>query len=281
MTKKTERSAFALAAVALAVLLASAGCGPSLESQARAAAAGEELYYGIEIKGKLRGYAHVTTSALSEDPREGIRLDHEIVIKGSLLGSGVDSETRMTYHLDPAGDRFSHYSVETRQGARNRVAEVTVEGETVRLSSWLLPGERTFPLASDVVLENTLMLPHLKADFVDRGYTDLLADLEGRAHDGDQTAAIALGRFGRAASHALHRSSVSVTRNRQPTIRELLVQMAIPRTYIFGEKSLPDKDFDLLPSLGVAVGFVPEAGHAMTTENPEGFAQVIATFLQS
>lgn len=120
-----------------------------------------------------------------------------------------------------------------------------------------------------------------EADFVDRGYTDLLADLEGRAHDGDQTAAVALGRFGRAAPHALHRSSVSVTRNKQPTIRELLVQMTIPRIYIFGEKSLPNEDFDLLPSLGVAVGFVPEAGHAMTTENPEGFAQVIATFLQS
>jgi len=119
-----------------------------------------------------------------------------------------------------------------------------------------------------------------EADFVDCGYSDVLTNLERHAHDGDQTAAVALGSFGRAAPHALHRSSVSVTRNRQPTVRELLVQMSIPRSFIFGEKSPPDEDSDLLPSLGIAVAFVPGAGHAMPTDNPAGFAHVIATFLQ-
>ncbi|HBC90015.1 MAG TPA: alpha/beta hydrolase, partial [Lactococcus sp.] len=43
----------------------------------------------------------------------------------------------------------------------------------------------------------------------------------------------------------------------------------------FGEKSLPDADFEKLKEHGVKIEVVPNAGHSMAWENPNGFAQVI------
>lgn len=119
-----------------------------------------------------------------------------------------------------------------------------------------------------------------EADFITSGYTDLLSDLEKRAHDGDPVSPILLGILAAADPRALHRSAVGVTRGMQPIMRDLLVQMTIPRQYVFGEWSLPDEDYDVLPSLGIEVAVVPEAGHAMTADNPAGFARVIEAFLQ-
>lgn len=47
------------------------------------------------------------------------------------------------------------------------------------------------------------------------------------------------------------------------------------RTLIFGEKSLPDGDFQCVNQKGISVAIVPEAGHSMSWENPSALATVL------
>ncbi|HEM2757296.1 TPA: alpha/beta hydrolase [Streptococcus suis] len=57
--------------------------------------------------------------------------------------------------------------------------------------------------------------------------------------------------------------------------RHLLYQFEFPKYFIFGEKSLPDVDYENLKEHGVKIEVVPNAGHSMAWENPKGLAQVI------
>ena len=76
---------------------------------------------------------------------------------------------------------------------------------------------------------------------------------------------------------AVHRDAVSLVRGCDPTWRERLLGLAgIPRTALFGERSLPDADHARLPAVGIAAGVVPLAGHAMAIDNPHGLAAAIA-----
>lgn len=74
---------------------------------------------------------------------------------------------------------------------------------------------------------------------------------------------------------------MGVARWTKPIMRDLLVQMKIPRLYVFGERSLPDDDHHRLQRSGINVAVVPEAGYAMPVDNPAGFARVIESFIQS
>lgn len=78
---------------------------------------------------------------------------------------------------------------------------------------------------------------------------------------------------------AVHRFAVSLVKGSSPSWREQLYALEIPRTVIFGERTLPDPDYDCLPKHGIAVAVVPDAGHSMANENPEGLAEAIAVAL--
>ncbi len=82
-----------------------------------------------------------------------------------------------------------------------------------------------------------------------------------------------------AAPHAVYRSAVSLVSDTRPTMRERFLALPIPRTYILGEKSLPDPDKDRLEAQGIQVLVVPNAGHGMMLDNPEGFAQTLQVAL--
>ncbi|MCU0291607.1 MAG: alpha/beta hydrolase [Thermoanaerobaculaceae bacterium] len=74
---------------------------------------------------------------------------------------------------------------------------------------------------------------------------------------------------------AVHRGAVSLVRGGSPSWRELLETLPMPRTIVFGDRSLPDPDTERLPRSGVAVRIVPDAGHSMAFENPSGLAQAL------
>ncbi|XVG95725.1 alpha/beta fold hydrolase [Eubacteriales bacterium KG127] len=57
--------------------------------------------------------------------------------------------------------------------------------------------------------------------------------------------------------------------------RKLLYSLDTQKYFIFGEKSLPDDDFQVLKSHGLKVEVVPNAGHSMAWENPHGLAEAI------
>jgi pimeloyl-ACP methyl ester carboxylesterase len=78
---------------------------------------------------------------------------------------------------------------------------------------------------------------------------------------------------------AVHRDATSLVRGTDPSWRTQLLGFTGPRTVLFGERTLPDKDYALLPAHGIDVDVVPAAGHAMATDNPSGLAIAIARAL--
>jgi len=110
-------------------------------------------------------------------------------------------------------------------------------------------------------------------EFVSGGYADFLA--------GIMTADLPdyAGTVQAADPLALHRSAVSLIAERRPTFREILLSLTVPRTYIVGERNLPDQRIESLAKEGIAVRIVPNAGHDMINDNPDGFAAAIAESL--
>lgn len=74
---------------------------------------------------------------------------------------------------------------------------------------------------------------------------------------------------------AVYRQSKSLVDGESPSWRELLYSMKIPRTFIFGENSLPDPDLERLDKEGIHIEIVKSAGHSMAWENPQGLAGAI------
>ncbi|MGN9809406.1 alpha/beta fold hydrolase [Micromonospora sp. BQ11] len=77
----------------------------------------------------------------------------------------------------------------------------------------------------------------------------------------------------------LHRSAVHLVAATRPTMRHMLVRLAIPRTFIQGGQGSPVRDPDGLAAAGVRVVTVPAAGHDVMLDNPEEFARLTAAGL--
>lgn len=75
--------------------------------------------------------------------------------------------------------------------------------------------------------------------------------------------------------------SKSAAEERSPSWRSILYSLECPRTFIFGENSLPDPDVQLLHEYGIHIEIVKQAGHSMAWENPQGLAAAIGKGIQS
>jgi pimeloyl-ACP methyl ester carboxylesterase len=82
-----------------------------------------------------------------------------------------------------------------------------------------------------------------------------------------------------AGREALHRSAVHLTRGTVPTMRELLVDLKIPRTYLVPEADGPLPGTDALTEAGVSVVAIPDCGHNIMLDNPEAFADATVAAL--
>ena len=111
-------------------------------------------------------------------------------------------------------------------------------------------------------------------EFVTHGYQEMVSQFRAMSSD-NLSMAVLTGNWQIAAPRAIYRGAVSLVQGSQPSWRETLYKLTIPRTYIFGEQSLPDNDSDILPTYGIRVTTVQNAGHGMIFDNPEGFAAVI------
>ena len=78
---------------------------------------------------------------------------------------------------------------------------------------------------------------------------------------------------------AVHRGATSLVRGGSPSWREQLEALTIPRTVIFGSKSLPDPDTERLSKVSITVRVVQDAGHSMIWENPSGYAEAVRASL--
>jgi pimeloyl-ACP methyl ester carboxylesterase len=123
-----------------------------------------------------------------------------------------------------------------------------------------------------------------ESDFIANGHQELIDNRRNAAIDGDTGASIALGVWQIASPIGFHRSAVSLVKGTQPIMWDQLVKMSIPRTYIFGSRSLEEYKEDRemrkrLEAYGIQVAIVPNAGHGMMVDNPAGFAEVISESL--
>jgi pimeloyl-ACP methyl ester carboxylesterase len=78
----------------------------------------------------------------------------------------------------------------------------------------------------------------------------------------------------------LYRTAVGLVKGTEPTMRERIYKLPIPRAYVFGERGLPDPETEQLASHGVPVLVVPDAGHDMPLDNPAGLAHTVAEALR-
>lgn len=73
----------------------------------------------------------------------------------------------------------------------------------------------------------------------------------------------------------MSRISQSAVAGGNPSWRNILYSLQCKRTFIFGEKSLPDDDKNELEKQMINIEIVKSAGHSMAWENPKGLAEAI------
>ncbi|MGV7218918.1 alpha/beta fold hydrolase [Bradyrhizobium sp. UFLA05-112] len=114
-----------------------------------------------------------------------------------------------------------------------------------------------------------------EADYVAHGHDHLVrASRIERNHAWAASLAVS-------APFAVHRGARSLVAGSEPTWREVLRGLSIPRTVIFGETSLPNSaDPRQLQQQGVNIGIVPKAGHGMASDNPAGLALTLRQALR-
>ncbi|MEU9231498.1 alpha/beta fold hydrolase [Streptomyces subrutilus] len=78
---------------------------------------------------------------------------------------------------------------------------------------------------------------------------------------------------------ALYRSAVHLAAGTVPTVREQLLALEVPSSLLLPEADGPLPGAGALEAAGVRVVSVPDCGHNIMLDNPEGFARAAATAL--
>ncbi|MEV8476575.1 alpha/beta hydrolase [Streptomyces sp. NPDC051173] len=82
-----------------------------------------------------------------------------------------------------------------------------------------------------------------------------------------------------AGREALHRSATHLIRGTVPTMRELLLDLKIPRAYLLPEADGPLPGTDALTQAGVSVVPISDCGHNIMLDNPQAFVRATAAAL--
>jgi len=112
-------------------------------------------------------------------------------------------------------------------------------------------------------------------DFQENGFSKLVQ--ESRTN-GNQMWAAALSSWSPTAAYLISKSAAE---GEEPSWRELLYSLDCPKTFIFGENSLPDPDLQVLNAHNIHIEVVKNAGHSMAWENPQGLAWAIEQGIQA
>lgn len=111
-------------------------------------------------------------------------------------------------------------------------------------------------------------------DFIHHGFSRLIRDSR---EDGNAVWAASLSVWLPKAAYFI---SQSAAKGGNPPWRSTLYSLECPRTFIFGENSLPDPEMRELAEHGIKIETVKHAGHSMAWENPEGLASAIKRGIQ-
>ncbi|QGX00052.1 alpha/beta fold hydrolase [Streptococcus ruminicola] len=111
-------------------------------------------------------------------------------------------------------------------------------------------------------------------EFVDYGFRKVLTESQT---SGNTMWAATLSNW---SPYAVHRLSVDAVQGGEVSWRKLLYDLKIPKTVIFGRKSLPDDDYESLDRDGIPLKVIENVGHSMAWENPNGLAKAISSCLK-
>jgi pimeloyl-ACP methyl ester carboxylesterase len=114
-----------------------------------------------------------------------------------------------------------------------------------------------------------------EAEYIGTGHAEFLAGLRANIEKEPSNAVFA-GAFAASAPYAVHRSAVGLLEGTKPPQRVALAALSIPKYYLVGERNLGEFNVSHLEALGMSVIAVPESGHAMMDDNPEGLAAALA-----
>jgi len=161
MNKQREHTLLPLLLILFAQALA---LSPSLASDSP-----EVHYYAIEMNGQVCGYNEVKISRVEEGGRTFLVIEEASRTMFAALGANVDSQARTKRRFDERTFREISSELEIDQGSFKLRIVAAYEGRTARIS--LHPGgaEKSVSLPEDVVFENSVLFPHLKRDFVEKG----------------------------------------------------------------------------------------------------------------
>lgn len=124
-------------------------------------------------------------------------------------------------------------------------------------------------------------------EYVREGFARSLEEMCAQARANPESVpAAAVGLQHLASPLAMHRTARALVELTRPTVREQLLALEMPRTFIVGEHTLESdekppsaEDGRGLDGTDVRVIRVPDAGHPMMFQNPTGFAAAIADAL--
>lgn len=153
---------------------------------------------------------------------------------------------------------------------------VHVAAARATLVSLLVMAEGNIDAGGEVRLDG-----QTEGQFVEHGFRKLLEAQSQEAEaqpEGLRAAHLGITRL--VEPRAIHREGVSIERGTDPPVRTLLNELAMSRWFLIGERSdlEPALEHDLA-AMGVGLRVVPNTGHAMGLESPDGLAQTIAEVL--
>ena len=116
-----------------------------------------------------------------------------------------------------------------------------------------------------------------EGQFVERGFLDLVERQEKEAAanpNGLRASHVGITRL--VEPRTIYREAISMEVETTPPLRSLLGGFAIPRWYLIGALSDPEPELEReMAEIGVGWRVVPETGHPMGLQNPQGFAQTV------
>jgi pimeloyl-ACP methyl ester carboxylesterase len=127
-----------------------------------------------------------------------------------------------------------------------------------------------------------------KSEYVKEEFARSREERFQAAIEGDEGAIRLSGLWSTVNAAGLHGNSKALV-ELNPSIKELFLKLSIPRTFIYGERSLPANTGEVSPDApepselearGIQIGVVPNAGHAQMFENLDGFVDVLTKAIE-
>jgi pimeloyl-ACP methyl ester carboxylesterase len=128
-----------------------------------------------------------------------------------------------------------------------------------------------------------------ETEYVNEAHQIFLEEVRKAEREGNAIAAFINAAWSKADPVGLYKSSIALV-ELDATFKEQFQKLSIPRTFIYGEESLPKDrnkvqpdapDPDEMEGFDVQIAIVPNAGHAMMFDNLHGFVNVLKQAIRS